>query len=44
MNIINVCKDCGELAEVNEEKSNENWIVYDTECKHCGGKVEMKFK
>lgn len=44
MELIHLCKDCGEPAEVNEELSNENWKVYDTKCRKCGGKIEIKIK
>lgn len=36
------CKICGKLAPIDKEKSNENWIVYDTKSKcECGGNYGM---
>ncbi|MCM3141685.1 hypothetical protein [Brevibacillus sp. MER 51] len=43
LNIKHVCEQCNKEAEPNKEKSNENWKVYDTICRHCGGKVKMQF-
>ena len=37
-----VCEKCGKEAEVDKERSNENWTVYKTKCE-CGGKITMKF-
>ena len=35
-----VCKNCGNEAPINAEKSNENWSVRDTSkpCEKCGEK------
>lgn len=36
------CENCGKLQPKNDEKSNENWAVFD--CKQqceCGGKFVM---
>lgn len=30
------CSKCGFLNLPNQEKSNENWKVYDTTCQECG--------
>lgn len=39
-----VCNKCGKSAPIDEEKSNENWIVYKTkEPCECGGKFVPKF-
>lgn len=35
------CRDCGKLMPVDEEKSNENWTVYETHCT-CGGEPDIK--
>lgn len=38
VNIRHVCDDCGnDKAEIDTEKSNENWTVYSTICSSCGG-------
>jgi hypothetical protein len=36
------CSKCGKLAPINEQMSNENWIVYDVKkpCS-CGGVFKM---
>jgi len=33
-----ICDKCGKVAPINEEKSNESWIIYDVKdlCE-CGG-------
>ena len=36
-----ICKKCGKKAEIDKEKSNENWTVYKTKCA-CGGKIIFK--
>lgn len=36
-----VCEECGKEAKVNKDLSAENWNVYDTKCKECGGKIVM---
>ena len=38
-----ICKKCGKEIPIDEEKSNDNWKVYKTECP-CGGKAIMDFK
>ena len=37
-----ICSKCGREAIKENDKSNENWSVYGTECKVCGGKVKPK--
>lgn len=39
-----VCKECGEEAPIDKEKSNGNWTVHKTKepCK-CGGKFGIDF-
>ncbi len=44
LDIRSVCEDCGKEPKRDEEKSNENWNVYNTVCESCGGKVELKLK
>lgn len=41
--IVLVCNNCGKHPPIDEEKSNENWIVYITAfpCE-CGGHWEHK--
>ena len=36
--MVTVCDSCGKLPPIDEEKSNENWIVYtiSSPCE-CGG-------
>jgi hypothetical protein len=37
--IMTVCNSCGKRPPVDEEKSNENWIVYITSSPcECGGR------
>jgi hypothetical protein len=38
------CVECDKEAPINKEKSNENWIVHDTNkpCE-CGGEFKFKF-
>lgn len=38
------CKDCGELATVDEDKSNHDWKVYKKRCNKCGGETQLKLK
>lgn len=38
------CKDCGELATLEERKSNSNWKVYKKKCEKCGGETQLKLK
>lgn len=35
-----VCDKCGKPMPVDNEKSNQNWVVYKNEC-HCGGKGKL---
>ena len=36
--MLNVCNECGKLQPKNQEKSNENFDVYDCNVKcDCGG-------
>ena len=38
-----ICKDCGKEPELNKEKSNNNWKVYDNKpCENCGGELTIK--
>lgn len=42
--MLSVCNKCGKLQKRNEEKSNENWDVYDCKAKcECGGKFVTKW-
>lgn len=41
-----VCVKCGAVAPIDQEKSNENWTVYDTSkpCPACGNaEFEISF-
>ncbi|MBD8028160.1 hypothetical protein H9636_16045 [Ureibacillus sp. Re31] len=38
------CTLCNRLANVDEEKSNENWKVYKNKCDKCGSPTTMKIK
>ncbi len=42
MELKMVCKECGELAPIDTEKSTENWTVYKTRCEKCGGQTGIK--
>ncbi len=42
MKIIMVCKECTKPADVDKEKSNENWTVYKNTCSKCGGSIIPK--
>lgn len=43
--MICYCEKCGKLQPKNEEKSNENWNVYDCNVKcECGGKFVVRFE
>ncbi|MGE7271368.1 hypothetical protein ACQKK5_07900 [Brevibacillus panacihumi] len=44
MDVKMACEKCGAEPKVNEEKSNDNWKVYDTTCAACGGRVRMVFE
>lgn len=39
-----ICKECGEHAAVDKEKSNDNWTVYETKCNKCGGQIIPKLE
>ena len=39
-----VCKDCGQEATIDKEKSNENWTVYKNKCDECGGQITTKLE
>lgn len=41
MKVKFVCVVCGKEPGIDEEKSTDNWKVYETVCKHCGGR-QMK--
>lgn len=37
-----ICSKCGKEPKKNEEKSNENWTVFDNKpCEFCGGKLKL---
>lgn len=42
MKITIVCSKCGKEPEKDKEKSNQNWTVFDSKCKHCGGRLKPK--
>ena len=42
MEIRFVCKECNELVQEKKEESTENWKVYETVCKKCGGQIAPK--
>ena len=41
--IKQICNKCGKEAEIDKEKSNKNWTVYQLNCK-CGGYCELKYE
>lgn len=45
MKIVKACEKCGNLQKRNEEKSTENWDVFDSKEKcTCGGKFIFMFE
>lgn len=44
MKIQMICKECGEQARVDFEKSTKNWVVYETKCHKCDGQIIPKVK
>ena len=36
------CNKCGAKPKINEEKSNQNWTVYNLDCA-CGGRIETDY-
>lgn len=44
MIMISKCEKCGKPQPKNEEKSNKNWAVFDTNATcECGGKFITEF-
>ena len=37
------CNKCGKKAEIDEEKSTKEWIVYKTGKCECGGTITFNF-
>ena len=37
-----ICNKCGKEPKKNEDKSNQNWKVYDNISCECGGKFKIK--
>lgn len=36
------CDKCGKKPEIDKEKSNHNWTVYQLNCE-CGGRIQTDF-